>query len=116
MTIREVAGRMEKVTDPDGVQWRVRRWWWKTVPWETGFATLDALIFLIVLPFMVMWPFWLASKWLGASWTILVERDGTQVSRENVRGWRKSGERVRELAQQAQAGTLAQTLALTEQQ
>lgn len=50
---------MEKVTDPDGVSWRVRRWWWKTVPWETGFATLDALIFLIVLPFMVLWPFWL---------------------------------------------------------
>ncbi|MGE0780221.1 hypothetical protein [Mycolicibacterium sp.] len=98
---------MEKVTDPAGVAWTVRRWWWKTLPWETGFATLDALIFLIVLPFMVLWPFWFAAKWLGASWTLLVERDGTQVHREQVRGWRASGVRVHELAQAAAAGTLA---------
>ncbi|VEG54303.1 Uncharacterised protein [Mycolicibacterium aurum] len=98
---------MKTVTDPDGATWRVRRWWWRTVPWETGFSTLDALIFVIVLPFMLMWPFWLASKWLGASWTVLVECEGTKVSRELVRGWRESGRRIDELAQAAEAGELA---------
>lgn len=107
---------MAKVVDPEGVAWRVRRWWWTPVPWETGFATLDMLILLIMLPFMVMWPFWLLAKWLGASWTIVIERDGTEVGRERVRGWRTSGQRVDELAQSAQAGTLAHLLEPTESQ
>jgi len=102
------------VTDSDGSTWTVRRWWWKTVPWQSGFATLDALIFLIVLPFMLMWPIWLASKWLGASWTVRVERDGTAVLREKVRGWGKSGERIAELAQSAQAGELSHMVIETE--
>ncbi|ABM13381.1 hypothetical protein [Mycolicibacterium vanbaalenii] len=99
---------MEKVTDPDGVEWTVRRWWWKTLPYETGFATLDAVILLIMLPFMLMWPFWLLAKWLGVPWTILVERDGEKVGRERVRGWRESRRRVSELAGMAAAGTMAQ--------
>lgn len=98
---------MTKVTDPDGATWRVRRWWWKTVPWETGFSTLDALIFLVVLPFMLMWPVWLASKWLGASWTVLVECEGEKVARERVRGWGESARRIDELARAAQDGALA---------
>lgn len=105
---------MEKVEDSDGVQWRIRRWWWKTVPWETGFATLDAMILLIVLPFMLMWPFWLAAKWCGVSWTVLVECDGSEVARERVRGWRASGQRIAELAESARAGTLAPTLESSE--
>lgn len=96
------------VTDPDGVSWSVRRWWWKTIPWETGFATLDMLIFLIVLPFMVMWPFWLLSKCLGASWTIIIARDGTEVGREKVTGWKRSGTRIEEIARSAQEGTLTE--------
>jgi hypothetical protein len=107
---------MTKVTDPEGVGWTVRRWWWKTVPWETGFATLDALIFVIVLPFMLMWPFWLLAKWLGASWTILVERDGEQVAREQVRGWGASGRRIAELAEQAHTGALAHLAPVIEPQ
>lgn len=39
---------MEKVTDPDGVRWTVRRRWWKTIPWETGFDSVDALLFVIL--------------------------------------------------------------------
>lgn len=100
---------MKRVVDPEGVTWTVRRWWWKTVPWETGFATLDMIIFLIVLPFMVMWPFWLLAKWCGVPWTVLVERDGTEISREPVRGWRASGRRIDELAARAEAGALAVT-------
>jgi hypothetical protein len=105
---------MAEVTDPDGVTWSVRRWWWNTTPWETGFATLDGLIFFIMLPFLLMWPFWLASKWLGASWTIDIKRDGTKVGSEQVRGWRRSGQRVEELARAAQEGTLTQFKTQTE--
>jgi hypothetical protein len=97
-----------EVTDPDGVSWSVRRWWWNASPWETGFATLDALIFFIMLPFLLLWPFWLASKWLGASWTIDIKRDGTKVGSEQVRGWERSGQRVEELARAAQEGALTQ--------
>lgn len=105
-----------RVTDPEGVEWVVRRWWWRTIPWESGFATLDTIIFLIVLPFMLMWPFWLAAKWLGASWTVLTERDGKEVAREQVRGWDASGRRIAELAELAEAGTLAHMLPVAEPQ
>ena len=99
---------MAEVTDPDGVSWSIRRWWWKTIPWETGFATLDFLIFLVVLPFMLLWPFWLLSKWCGVPWTIVIKRDGTQVGREQVKGWKRSGTRVEEIARSAQDGTLTE--------
>lgn len=74
------------------------------------------IIFLIVLPFMLMWPFWLAAKWFGVPWTLLIERDGKEVGRERMRGWRASGQRVAELARQAEAGTLMHLLPLTESQ
>lgn len=95
-------------TDPDGSTWSVRRWWWKTIPWETGFATLDALIFLIVLPFMLMWPFWLLAKFVGVPWTIIITRDGTEVGRERVKGWKRSRARVAEIARSARDGTLTE--------
>lgn len=97
---------MKKVVDPEGVTWRVRRWWWNTVPWQTGFDTLDTIFFLLMLPFLLMWPFWLAAKWLGVAWSIRIERDGREVASERVRGWRASGRRIDELAEQAEAGTL----------
>jgi hypothetical protein len=53
------------VADPNGVKWSVHRWWFKAVPRETGIGFLGAIIFLIVLQFMVMWRFWLLQKWLG---------------------------------------------------
>ena len=92
------------VTDPDGSSWSVRRWWWKTIPWETGFATLDMLIFLVVLPFMVLWPFWLLAKWCGVPWTIITTRDGEEVGREQVKGWRRSGARMDEIVQTLRDG------------
>jgi hypothetical protein len=94
------------VTDPEGAEWSVHRWWFKTLPYESGIEFLDFIIFLIVLPFMVAWPFWLASKWVGARWSVVIERDGTKVGEEKVRGWRRSGERIQEIARSAEAGTL----------
>jgi hypothetical protein len=82
------------VIDPSGAQWSVRRWWFKTIPYETGVDFLDFIIFIIVLPFMIAWPFWL-------------ERDGQKAGEEKVRGWRKSGVRINEIAQSAQAGTFS---------
>jgi hypothetical protein len=96
------------VTDPDGAQWTVRRWWFKAFPIQTGIEFLDFVIFLLVLPFMVVWPFWLMSKWLGARWSIVIERDGTKMGEEKVRGWRRSGERIQEIARAAEAGTLTE--------
>ncbi|MGY4708508.1 hypothetical protein ACXDF8_02915 [Mycolicibacterium sp. CBM1] len=99
---------MADVTDPDGVTWSVRRWWWRTVPWETGFGTIDALILLVMLPFMLMWPIWLLAKWLGVPWTIVISRDGEKVGRERVKGWRQSGERMADIAAAIEAGTLTE--------
>ena len=99
------------VTDPEGAEWSVRRWWFKTLPYQSGIDFVDFIIFLIVLPFMVAWPFWLASKWLGARWSVVIERDGTKVAEEKVRGWRRSGERIQEIARAAESGTLAESAA-----
>ena len=93
------------VADPAGTEWSVGRWWFKTIPWQSGIDFLDFIIFLIVLPFMVAWPFRLASKWLGARWSIVIERDGTKVGEERVRGWRRSGDRIQEIARAVEAGT-----------
>jgi hypothetical protein len=99
--------RMPKVTvtDPEGVAWTVRRWWFTAVPWQSGIEFLDAIIFLIVLPFMLAWPFWLATIWLGARWSIVIERDGTKVAEERVRGWRRSGERIQQIARAVEVGS-----------
>ena len=93
------------VTDPSGEEWTVGRWWLSGFPGDTGIGLIDMIIFLIVLPVLLAWPFWLASKWLGARWSIVVERDGKKVGEEKVRGWRKSGERINEIAGLVQAGT-----------
>jgi hypothetical protein len=96
------------VSDPTGVEWSVQRWWFKTIPYETGIDFLDFIIFVIVLPFMIVWPFWLLLKWLGVRWSIEIRRDGTKVGEEKVRGWGNSGRRIQELSQAAAAGTLTQ--------
>lgn len=99
---------MANVTDPNGVQWSVRRKWFSPGLFETGFATLDMIVFVIMLPFLVAWPFWYLAKWLGVPWLVVVKRDGDEVAREHVRGWRRSGQRIEELASQAAAGGLTQ--------
>ena len=67
---------MTEVTDANGVKWSVNRWWFKAIPWETGIDFLDFIFFIIVLPFMILWPFWFLLKWLGVRWAIVIERDG----------------------------------------
>jgi hypothetical protein len=96
-----------EVTDPTGAQWTIRRWWFSAMPWQTGLDFLDVILFMLMLPLMVLWPFWLLSKWLGAAWSIEIERDGKKVGEEKVRGWRRSGERINEIAQSAAGGLLA---------
>ena len=99
---------MAKVTDSSGVEWTVKRWWLN--PWlgSTGLDILDFIIFIFMLPILIGWPFWYASKWLGARWSVEIRRDGNKVGEERVRGWGKSGQRVAELIQAAEAGALTQ--------
>ncbi|WP_245234148.1 hypothetical protein [Mycobacterium sp. PS03-16] len=97
---------MAVVTDPNGTVWSVHRQWWP-FPGVLD-LTFDVFALLLAVPFLALWPFWLATKWLGARWTIVVERDGTEVSRELVRGWRRSKGRIAalswEVAQGARSG------------
>lgn len=89
------------MTDPVGVQWSVHRRVWPFPKIEDlleNFAFFGWVIGLVaVLPFLVAWPFWLATKLLGARWVIVVERNGRPVQRELVRGWQRSGGRMAEL-------------------
>jgi hypothetical protein len=59
------------VVDPHGRAWSVHRDWW---------------------------PFWLLTKFLGARWVVVVERDGHEVGRELVRGGSKAKGRVNQIA------------------
>jgi hypothetical protein len=94
------------VRDPNGAYWSVHRRWW---PFPDVFDVID-LAFLgwigavLALPFLLLWPFWLASKVLGARWAIIVEHDGAEADRELVRGWSASGARIAELARLIQQG------------
>jgi hypothetical protein len=108
-TLTEGGRRMAKTIDPTGFEWRIKRGWF--VPprlGATGLAIFDFIIFLVVLPFLIAWPFWFASKWLGADWSIEIWRGGVQLDEQRVRGWRKSKQRIAELAQAADAGELTQ--------
>jgi hypothetical protein len=99
---------MVRVTDPSGLKWSVSRKWWDLLKLESPAfdgTPMETVQMFIQLPLMVMWPFWLAAKWLGVPWTIVIKRNGKQVGREKVRGWRSSGARVDEIARQAAAGT-----------
>jgi len=55
--------------------------------------------------YVVEWPFWFIAKLFGVPSKIVIERDGTPVGQERVRGWNKSGQRIKEIAQSAAAGT-----------
>jgi hypothetical protein len=93
---------MAEVTDPNGSAWSVHRRWW---PFPGVFdLTFDVFEVLLALPFLVLWPFWLVTKWLGGRWTVVVERDGQEVSRELIRGWRRSKGRIAELAWEISQG------------
>ncbi|MGJ6124825.1 hypothetical protein QN239_19840 [Mycolicibacterium sp. Y3] len=98
---------MAVVTDPNGAQWSVHRRWWP-FPDMSDVLDLDWFTWLLAAPFVLLWPFWLLSKGLGARWRIVIERSGHEVETELVRGWRRSGaridERARELAQGWRSG------------
>jgi hypothetical protein len=74
----------------------VRRDWW---PFPGDLLDFTGLFELVIgLLFVVLWPFWLLTKFLGARWVIVVERDGHEVGRELVRGGNKAKGRVNQIA------------------
>jgi hypothetical protein len=95
-------GRVAVLTDANGTVWSVYRDWWPFPGDILDFTDLFAV--LIGALFVVLWPFWLAAKFLGVRWAVVVERDGHQVGRELVRGWSGSKRRVSEIAREVTAG------------
>jgi hypothetical protein len=89
---------MAEVTDPDGVEWSVDR--------RSFFApdvvSPDGELTLLLV---AIWPLWFIAHWLGVRWVIVIERAGSQVSEERVRGWGKSHRRIQEIAESVTAGT-----------
>jgi hypothetical protein len=93
---------MAVVLDPHGRAWDVHRDWWPFPGDLLDFTDLFEI--LIGLVFVVLWPFWLLTKFLGARWVVVVERDGHEVGRELVRGGRKAKARVNQIALQIANG------------
>jgi hypothetical protein len=93
---------MAVVLDPHGTAWSVRRDWWPFPGDVLDFTDLFEIA--IGLVFVVLWPFWLLTKFLGARWVVVVERDGYEVGRELVRGGRRAKSRVHEIALQIAGG------------
>jgi hypothetical protein len=93
---------MAVVLDPHGRAWDVHRDWWPFPGDLLDFTDLFEI--LIGLVFVVLWPFWLLTKFLGARWVVVVERDGHEVGRELVRGGRKAKARVSQIALQIAHG------------
>ena len=94
---------MALTRDPNGTVWQVTRRWW---PFPGDALDLTFGLFEVILGvlFTLLWPFWLLGKVCGVRWVITVERDGHQVGRELVRGWRKSQRRINELALEVSSG------------
>jgi hypothetical protein len=96
---------MAKVTDPDGVQWSVRR----RRSFDLGESVIlpdgegGALAFALIVG---GWGFWFIAHWFGLAWRITIQRDGKEVGEEEVRGWLKSRRRIQEIAELVAAGTL----------
>jgi hypothetical protein len=99
---------MPVLTDPSGVQWSVHRKLWPFPSLETLLDNFDffgwVIGLVLLLPFVLLWPFWLLTKFLGARWVIVVQRNHQEVEREFVRGWRRSGGRMAELMLQLSQG------------
>lgn len=64
----------------------------------------DLFEIAIGLVFVALWPFWLLTKFLGARWVIVIERDGHEVGRELVRGRGKAKRRVEQIAREIAGG------------
>ncbi len=91
------------LTDPDGTVWSINRRWWPfpRVLLDVTFGWVESLIGLIL---GTLWPFWLLAKFCGVRWVITIYRDGQQVGEERVRGWNRSRQRIKEIAQDVVAG------------
>ena len=78
-----------------------RDWW----PFPGDLLDFTDLFEIVIgLVFVVLWPFWLLTKFLGARWVVVVERDGHEVGRELVRGGRKAKVRANQIALQIANG------------
>ncbi|CAN5420194.1 hypothetical protein BH11ACT7_BH11ACT7_19650 [soil metagenome] len=92
---------MPEFRDAEKVKWRVRRLWWPLLGAmdmaSGGSSTLGLVLFVIAIPMILAWPFWLLLKFCGVSWKVVTERDGEEVAREKVSGWRASGRRIEEI-------------------
>ncbi|MFG1929924.1 hypothetical protein ACGFK1_04625 [Mycobacterium sp. NPDC048908] len=93
---------MAVVLDPHGTAWSVHRVWW---PFPGDLLDFTDLVEIAVgLVFVLLWPFWWLTKFLGARWVVVVERDGHEVARELVRGGRKAKGRINDIALQIGRG------------
>jgi len=63
-----------------------------------GVNWFGVVMFLLALPFLIAWPFWLLAKFCGVPWKITVSRDGEEVVEEKVKGWSASRRRVEDIA------------------
>ena len=92
-------GRVAVVTDAGGAQWNIHRRWWP-FPDLTDLVDLDwfVLSLIVSIPFLLLWPFWYAAKFVGVKWRIVIERDHSEQGYELVRGYRASGARINRIA------------------
>ena len=91
----EGGNRVTDVEDPTGQMWKVRRktWWFPSnvFGWSD---VLDVVLFVVLLPLWLGWPFWFLAKLLGVPWVIVIERGDETVGTERVRGLRAANRRV----------------------
>ena len=93
---------MAVVVDAHGRAWSVYRDWWPFPGDILDFT--DLLAVLVGLLFVALWPFWLAAKFVGVRWAVVIECDGQQTGRELVRGWNRSTRRINEILVEVAAG------------
>ncbi|MGE2836812.1 hypothetical protein [Mycobacterium sp. SMC-4] len=92
---------MPHFKDADGVRWSVRRHWMPLLNYldmaSWGTSWFGVLMFVIALPFLVAWPFWLLAKLFGVPWKVVIKRADEEIAVEKVAGWRASGRRIEEI-------------------
>lgn len=88
------------VTDGTGAEWTIGRRFYPVLVDDQG---APEVFFL----WIVLWPVWFLAHGFGWPWMVDVTRDGEFVSEEKVRGWRRSGRRIQDLADAAATGTTA---------
>ena len=71
-----------------------------------GSSTFGVVMFLLALPLLAAWPIWLLAKLCGVPWKVVTERDGDDVAREKVKGWRASGRRIQEIVAEKKAAAI----------